>query len=54
MPILAKRPVFEVLRALNAVLTGSADVLEENRAALEKPYDSEKDYHSIWVAKQGG
>lgn len=49
MPVVAKEPVHEVIRCIHFVLTKPASVLEDNRAALEKPYDPSKDRHSFFI-----
>lgn len=47
MPVLAKRPVYESFRSLHFLLTASAEALEVERAAFEKPFDSSKNYHEV-------
>jgi hypothetical protein len=50
MPVLAKSPIYEMFRTIRWVLTASSAFLEENREALEKPYDKSKDHYAWLVA----
>ena len=47
MPVLAKRSVYEVFRSLHFLLTASAEQLEAERAAFEKPFDESQNYHGV-------
>lgn len=49
MPVLAKAPIRSLFETIYRVLTWPAARLEENRAALMKPYDPSKDQHSVWM-----
>ena len=47
MCVLAKKPVYSLLRSLHFLLTASAEQLESERAAFEKPVDESKNYHGV-------
>ena len=53
MLVTAKKPMYDLWHAAHGVLTAPAEVLEENRAALEKPYDPSKNFHKYWVTGGG-
>lgn len=47
MCALAKKPVYESFRSLHFLLTATAEQLEAERAAFEKPFDDSKDRHGV-------
>lgn len=49
MPVIAKGPAFELFRCAWFVAHKPAELLEANRAALEKPYDDDKGFHQTWI-----
>jgi hypothetical protein len=53
MPALAKKPVYELFRSLHFLMTACAELLEENRAAYEKPFDSSQNYHGVLATPEG-
>jgi len=52
LPLLAKRPVRDLFHAIHAVCTWTAEKLEANRAALEKPYDSALDHDGVVLPQE--
>lgn len=49
MPFVAKQKIFDLMETIDFVSSRSASFLEANRVALEKPYDSSRDYHGMLI-----
>ena len=49
IPVLAKRPIYELIRSLDFLMTENAASLEKNRDAYEKPCDTDKNYSFVVV-----
>lgn len=48
MPAVAKAPTFNLFHAIHALTTRTAEDLEIDRQALEKPFDPSKNRHEVY------
>ena len=52
VPLLSKKHVRDLFHAIGKIAAASARELEDNRAALFKPYDSGEEYHGVIVPQR--